>query len=200
MPNSIISVKNLTVRHKKRLVLDNVSFYVPKNKICAFIGANGSGKTSTIKSILNINKQFQGKILINKVCSKNLKSHDLVAYCPEEHIHDSVKGITFLRRMAMLNGIDKIHFSKMLNSLLKFFKIDNNLLNSSFKKMSHGEKQLILIINTLLEDKPINIMDEPTSNLDPKIRFMFFEYLKKHRNSTYFISSHNIYEARQKTN
>jgi ABC-2 type transport system ATP-binding protein len=196
----VISVKNLTVNYKNSPILRNLSFYVPRNKICAFIGVNGSGKTTTIKSILNINKEYQGKISINNINAQNLNAHDYLAYCPEEHIRDSVKGITFLKRMSELNGINKTVFQNRLNKLVDFFQIDKKILNLSFKKMSHGQKQLTLIFNTFLENKPINIMDEPTSNLDPRIRYMFFEYLKKNKKSTYFISSHNIYESKQKTN
>lgn len=188
----MIKVENIDFSYQdNKKILDNLSFEVPKNSIFGFLGENGSGKTTTIRVLLNLHKADSGKVLI-----ENKKLH----YKDYKNIGTLIESPTFYQQ---LSGKEN------LKILAKYFQIGDeriqevlNLVglsksqNLAVKKYSLGMKQRLGIAQSILHNPDILILDEPINGLDPRgikeIRELLFT-LKK-QGKTIFISSHLLDE------
>jgi ABC-2 type transport system ATP-binding protein len=195
-----LEVKKLkrVIDHEK--ILDDISFYVPSGKLCAFIGHNGAGKTTTIKSILSLYGYDGGEIFINNINSRKIESHQIIGYVPEKENFPKIKAIKFLQMMAALYNVPK----RVINSRIKYYEHIfslKNRLNINLSSMSSGQKKKIMIIQSLLHDPQLLIMDEPTENLDPDTRDIFYKLMQKlqKQGKTIFISTHNLDEIQNFT-
>jgi ABC-2 type transport system ATP-binding protein len=194
MENALV-VKNLRKTIDGERILNNISFEVPKGKLCAFIGHNGAGKTTTIKSILSLYKYDAGEITINGIDSKRIFSHRSLGYVPEKENFPKVKAIDFLKTMASLYDVPKHLIEERIKYYERIFSLKRRL-NINLNSMSSGQKKKIMIIQSLLHDPELIIMDEPTENLDPDTRDIFYRLVAKlkKRGKTIFISTHNLDE------
>jgi ABC-type multidrug transport system ATPase subunit len=100
----VLQVKKINYSINKIKILDEVSFIVPDNKICAFIGKNGAGKTTVIKSILNLLKTYTGNIMINSISSMDSESRATLSYCPEKEELPNMIIYDFLLEQACYSG------------------------------------------------------------------------------------------------
>jgi ABC-2 type transport system ATP-binding protein len=192
---NVLKVIKLKKVIDKEKILDNVSFEVPKGKLCAFIGHNGAGKTTTIKSILSLYQYDSGEILINGINSKKISSHKALGYVPEKENFPKIKAIVFLKMMAQLYDVPKNIMEERIEYYKRIFSLENRL-NINLSSMSSGQKKKIMIIQSLLHDPQLLIMDEPTENLDPDTRDIFYRLVAKlkKQGKTIFISTHNLDE------
>lgn len=188
----MIKVENINFSYQdNKKILDNLSFEVPKNSIFGFLGENGSGKTTTIRVLLNLHKADSGKVLI-----ENKKLH----YKDYKNIGTLIESPTFYQQ---LSGKEN------LKILAKYFQIGDERIqevltlvglsksqNLAVKKYSLGMKQRLGIAQSILHNPDILILDEPINGLDPRgikeIRELLFT-LKK-QGKTIFISSHLLDE------
>jgi ABC-2 type transport system ATP-binding protein len=195
-----LEIKNLKKNIDGEKILNNISFFVPVGKLCAFIGHNGAGKTTTIKSILSLYQYDSGEIYIYGINSKKIMSHKLIGYIPEKENFPKVKAYKFLMMMASLYAVPKAVAHQRIQYYERIFGLRNRL-HLNLNNMSSGQKKKIMIIQSLLHDPKLLIMDEPTENLDPDTRETFYKLIKKliKLNKTVFISTHNLDEIQNFT-
>lgn len=132
--------------------------------ITGFIGPNGSGKTTTIKLIMNMLKMDSGII---KVFNNDIR--DYFAYKSE---------------------IGYVGDEDLYKKYISKFRIDENKL---YKDFSKGQKKQFELIIALSHHPKLIIMDEPTANLDPRVRSELLEMLQEHierEEATVFYSTH----------
>ncbi len=192
----MIHVQNLNFSYQKGLkIIDDLSFNVPENSIFGFLGANGSGKTTAIRLLLNLYKPTTGSVLIkNKRMSSNAKT----LY---KNIGTLIEAPTFYSHLSAKEN---------LKLLANFYEVDNSrieivldlvgLLHAKDKKAktySLGMKQRLGIASSILHDPEILILDEPLNGLDPKgiaeIRKLFIKFQQEDK-KTILISSHQLNE------
>jgi ABC-2 type transport system ATP-binding protein len=184
-----IEVKNLNKSYYG-FELKNINITVPKGKIIGLIGENGSGKTTTIKAILNLISINSGTIKvfgkdINKLPSKMKEEIGIV-------LDDS-----FLSNQYYLEDINKImkRFYKNWNekqyfSYIKRYKLP---LNKILKEFSSGMKMKVKLICALSHNPKLLILDEPTNGLDPVFRYEILDLLASEvsqNNLSILISTH----------
>ncbi|AMC92699.1 hypothetical protein AOC36_01455 [Erysipelothrix larvae] len=161
-----IEVKNLT-KHFKTFTLDTVSFTVPRGYITGFIGPNGSGKTTTIKSMLSMIKADGGEI---QVLGKTISSKD-VAYMQEIGVVMDSPTLVKEWTMVEVNQVFSLFYSNWdetcFFNYLKRFSIDTSL---RVQELSRGMGVKLMIAVALSHEAKILILDEPTSGLDPVAR------------------------------
>lgn len=193
--NSTIEIKELCFHEGSNLILDNVTFNIPRGKICAFIGPNGAGKTTTIKCIVGLYKFKKGTITINNIDNHNPESLQLIGYVPEKENFPKMTPKNYFCEICQYNQISLKDGRERLMYLIKEFGLQD-IANNKLSTMSSGQKKKMLIIQSLLHNPDILIMDEPTDNMDPTARMMFFDLIKKLKSEgkTLFISSHNLSE------
>ncbi len=194
---SVIEVKNLNKSFGSQHILKNVNFVVPQGAFAIFAGKNGSGKTTTIKSILDLYSLDKGSLItINGISSLNPQAREKIAYIPEKDSFSNEITNNFLIRMGLLNNLPLEQIKAKIDKYIKLFDAQK-YLNVPLDKLSSGNAKKIMIIQALIADANCFIMDEPTDNLDPETRVLFYKQMKKlqQENKTIFISSHNLLEV-----
>ena len=191
----MIKIESVTKEYKKnKKVIDNLNLEIRDGEIFGFLGPNGAGKTTTIKmmtGILDINK---GDIFIdNKSITKQpieaKKRIGLVSDNPDVFL--KLKGIEYLNFIADVYEVSTDDRQKEIKELAQKFEIFN-VLDNKIESYSHGMRQKLIIISTLLH-KPQNwILDEPMTGLDPKSSFELKNIMKEYakNGNTVFFSTH----------
>lgn len=192
-----IEVTGLTKDYGNGKGIFDVSFSVDKGEVVGFLGANGAGKTSTIRHLMGFSKPESGKAsIMGKDCFKDASLiQENIGYLPGEiAFMDNMTGREFIKFMA---DMKKIKDSLMADRLIKYLELDTSV---RIKKMSKGMKQKLGIVIAFMRDAPILILDEPTSGLDPLMQNKFVELIKKSRENgkTILMSSH-IFEEVENT-
>lgn len=194
---SIIKIKNLNKSFGSKHILKNVNFSVPEGTFVIFAGKNGSGKTTTIKNILDLYSPDKDSLItINGIDSKKPKAREFVAYVPEKDNFSNENAKNFLIRMGLLNNIPLDQLQTQIQKYVKLFEAEK-YLNTRLDRLSSGNAKKFMIIQALLSNANCFIMDEPTDNLDPETRAAFYKLMKKLQSEkkTIFISSHNLLEV-----
>lgn len=174
-----LKVCNLKKTIKGKKILDNVSFEIGQGKIYALIGQNGSGKTTTIKCILNFFKANSGSISFNGENITNLINEGfIIGYSPEILLFPkSITLHTYLYDIGILKGVNSRYLKDRILELTELFDLSEyshkNILN-----FSKGMKRKIAFIQSLLYEPKLLILDEPTDGLDPVSRRKVLDYIK----------------------
>lgn len=160
-----IEVNNLVKRYGEVFAVNNISFSVEKGSICAILGPNGSGKTTTIKSICNLIIPDEGEI---KVYGKdNKKSMDKMAALFEgnRNLYWRLTPTENLRYFAGIRGLGGKKINEKIDGLLTRFNLENKK-NVVVNNLSKGMQQKVAIAMTLICNTDIILLDEPTLGLD----------------------------------
>ena len=191
----MIEIKNVSKGYDgKKKALDDVSFKINNGEIFAFIGHNGAGKTTMIKSIIGILNFDEGDILINDKSIKKepIECKKMMAYVPDNpDLYENMKAINFINFICDMYEVSEEDRKERILKYSKLFEIDDKL-NDDISSFSHGMKQKVAIIASLAHDPDILIMDEPFVGLDPKAVYDMKEIMKKMVNNgkTIFFSTH----------
>src|SRR5690554_3950074 len=170
---NILEVKSLTKTFQD-FTLKNISFSLPKGFITGFIGPNGSGKTTTIKLIMNLLKKDSGEInvfgLDHLKHEKEIKNRIGFVY-DESHYYEELTVEDMKRIIApMYIKWDEEQFK----SYIKEFDLPRN---KRIKELSRGMKVKFSLAVALSHHADLLIMDEPTSGLDPVVRSEILDIL-----------------------
>lgn len=189
----LIEIKDLTKDYGNERGIFDINLNINKGEMIGFVGTNGSGKTTTIRSILGFIKPTKGEVYVNGMESwKNQdKIAKLVGYVPGEIAFPDLKtGVNFLKSQAEYKGITDLSYA---DSLIKELQLDPK---ANLKRMSKGMKQKTALVAALMADSPIIILDEPTTGLDPLMRDAFLNIIKREhqKGKTIFMSSHMFNE------
>ena len=101
-------------------LLFNVSFKVPTGSMCTFIGHNGAGKTTNVKSCLGLRPIQSGKIVINGIDSSNILSRQKVGYIPEKGNLEKITARNFLRQVGAFYGLTASQTDSRVYPIIKY--------------------------------------------------------------------------------
>ena len=184
-----IEIKGLT-KHYDGFTLDHLSFNVPKGSIMGFIGQNGSGKSTTINTILNIVKADEGQIKVmglDHIKDENEIKRNIAAVFDELPFNEQLNAndLDFILQDLFENWSSETYFGYLDRFALPRKK--------RFGQFSKGMKMKLQIASALSHGAKLLIMDEATTGLDPVVRNeildIFMEYLQDEDNSI-LMSSH----------
>lgn len=167
----MLEIKDFTKIYKGgKCAVDHINLTVEKGDIYGFIGHNGAGKSTTIRSIVGVLDFTQGDILIDgqSVKTNPLACKQVTAYIPDNpDIYEHLTGIQYLNFIADIFEISTALREERIQKYADLFGITENLgdLISSY---SHGMKQKLVIISALIHSPKLLVMDEPFVGLDPK--------------------------------
>ena len=191
----MIEIKNVSKTYTgTKKALDDISFDVKNGEIFGFIGHNGAGKTTMIKSIVGILDFENGDILINNKSIKNnpIECKMEMAYVPDNpDMYENMRAIDFINFVCDMYNISKNEREERVLELARIFEIDDKLGNE-INSFSHGMKQKVALISALAHNPDILIMDEPFVGLDPKAVFDMKKIMNDMAKSgkTIFFSTH----------
>ncbi len=189
---SVIKVFDFTKKYGDFTAVDKISLEVEKGQIVGFVGKNGAGKSTTIRSMMNFIAPTEGSCTLCGLDSvsdaKTIRSK--VAYMPSDAMF--YEGITGKELFRVCAKIGKVPFEKV-EELCKFLELD---MGKKVSELSLGNRKKVSIIQALIRDVELLILDEPTSGLDPLMQERFFELLleKQKEGVAIFLSSHNLTE------
>lgn len=191
----IISVEDLNFSYSKgQPTLDQLQLAVPRGSIYGFLGANGAGKSTTIRTILGLLKPQSGRI---RILGKDLHRHRLEvlgnigSLIEAPSIYKHLSGYDSLRIACTYLNVPKTRIDEVLELV--------NLSASKHKiskQYSTGMKQRLGLAMALLTDPELLILDEPTSGLDPTGIIEIRTILQNlhAQGKTIFLSSHLLSE------
>jgi ABC-2 type transport system ATP-binding protein len=188
---SPITINSVYKKFGNNVILGGVSLAMISGEILGLIGANGIGKTTLLKIILNLQKQDSGEVNIQGVNSKLSHARKDLFYLPEKFMPSLLlKGREFLT-------ISTAHFNRSVNEaklddLLTILGLDRSILAQNINKYSKGMSQKLGIIAAFLSGASLLVLDEPMSGLDPyariQVRTLFLRH--KEESGSIFFTSH----------
>ncbi len=189
---STIEIKNFVKQYGKFPAVKGIDLSVEKGQIVGFVGKNGAGKSTTLRTMLNMLNPTQGTIEIlgldSEKDSKLIKT--MVSYVPSESAF--YENVTCEKLLQFALGFTKTSVEEMKN-LCEYFELD---ITKKIDELSFGNKKKLSIIQGFLKNSQLLVLDEPTNGLDPLMQNKFFELLlqEKKKGKTIFLSSHNLSE------
>lgn len=160
----MIEIKDLTMVYGGRAVLDHVNLNLENGEIVGLLGENGSGKTSLLRILSGLERNYTGLVKINGKNPGGV-TNKYVSYQPD---HLPVDPSFKIKKLGKLYGnfFSDFKEEKFMN-LIEGFGIDKNL---KIKECSKGMKEKIQIALSLSRKSQVYLLDEPMSGIDPKSR------------------------------
>ena len=193
----VLSIKDLHKSYGKKEVLKGINLEVYKGEVFGFIGKNGAGKSTTIDCIVGLKDFNSGEIVL---AGHNVKENPLDAkmelgYVPSEPVtYEVMTGNEYLQFVASSYNMYQESFDKNYEFLKNKFMISDSDLNRKIREYSHGRKQKVCLMASLIHNPTIWILDEPTVGLDIIVYQTLMDMLREFaaNGKTVFITSHNI--------
>ena len=183
---SMLVIKDLHKRFGDKEVLKGLDLTVPEHSIFGFIGKNGSGKTTTMKTVLGLLKADSGEITVGgqRVIYGNNDANRLIGYLPDvPEFYPFMTPREYLRFCGEITGISKEELNVRCTELLELVGLNNE--KHRIKGFSRGMKQRLGIAQALLGRPKLLICDEPTSALDPVGRKEILDILLAVKDGTF---------------
>lgn len=172
----LITLEKLKLGYGKNVVLSDISLSIKEHDLICIVGPNGSGKTTLIRGILGLIKPMAGKIHY-----KGIKQNS-IGYMPQETSVDPNFPASTL----------EIVLSGTLNRGDNFFSDEDKTLalqaleklgiakyqDTSFSKLSGGQRQKVLLARALVATEKLLILDEPSNNLDQSSKSDLYSLVK----------------------
>ncbi len=174
-------------------VLKGLSLYVPGHSIFGFIGKNGSGKTTTMKTVLGLLKADSGCIEVagEKVVYGNSPTNRHIGYLPDvPEFYSFMTASEYLKFCGEITGMDQTDIKRQSGELLELVGLKGE--KHRIKGFSRGMKQRLGIAQALMNSPRLLICDEPTSALDPVGRKEILDILSSAREKTTVLFSTHI--------
>lgn len=199
MSDYVIETNNLTKKYQQQISVDSINLHIPKGKIYGILGQNGSGKTTTMKMLLNLVKPTSGDILL---FGENSKERKLKTYYRIGSIIETpsfYENLTARENLKILATLRGKHRKDTIENALSIVGLDMEN-NKIFKDYSLGMKQRLGIAAAIMHEPEILILDEPMNGLDPIGIYEIRNYLlqlSKEKKTTILLSSHVLNEIEQ---
>ena len=184
----------------KKYILKNVSLKINQNEKIAIIGEIGSGKSTLGKLLIKLFDYDEGSIKLNNIELKDieiLSLRKIITYIPQ---HPKLFNRTLLSNLTYgSNNIKRETVVKLINSI-KIKSIRDVLLTNLDKSvgkygnnLSGGQRQIVWLIRSILQDSKMIILDEPTSSLDEENKLIVMDFIKSlSKNKTLILITHDM--------
>ena len=174
--------------------MDDLSLHIRPGEIFGFIGHNGAGKSTTLKSAVGILKFDEGSISIcgTRIQDDPLKCKKDLAYIPDNpDLYDFMSGIKYLNFIADIFAIPADVRQERIHHYADLFELTDDLAQP-ISAYSHGMKQKLAVIAAWIHSPKLIIMDEPFVGLDPTASHQLKEMMREHcdNGGAIFFSTH----------
>ncbi|MBI9010177.1 MAG: YwaF family protein [Tenericutes bacterium] len=182
--------------NSERYAVKDFSLEVHKGEVFGFLGHNGAGKSTTIKSLVGIQSITEGEM---EICGYSIKTQGLeaklqIGYVSDNHaLYEKLTGREYIQYVEDLYKVDPEVREERLAKLLDKFNLAY-AIDQEIKSYSHGMKQKLVVIAALIHEPPVWILDEPLTGLDPTSAYQIKESMREHakKGNIVFFSSHVI--------
>ncbi|OEY86994.1 zinc ABC transporter ATP-binding protein [Wolbachia pipientis] len=186
---NILKIENLTLKYNNRKVLNDINISIEKGNVITILGPNGGGKTSLIKALTGINKNYTGNIKF----ANNVK----ISYMPQNFVISNLMPITV--EYFLLNSfiVKPRRNQPVFLEVIELTGI-SNILQHQVLEISAGQTQLLLLARCLIKNPDLIILDEPVSSMDIHARAKFYDIINeitKKKSVSILMTSHDINSA-----
>ena len=190
----MLRIEHLTKKYGNKVAVNDLSLHIKPGEIYGFIGHNGAGKTTALKSVVGILDFDEGEIFIDNVSIKAdpLACKARIAYIPDNpDIYDYMTGQKYLSFISDVFRVSKEERDAKIKKYADLFELTPSLPNP-IASYSHGMKQKLVLISALIHDPKLIIMDEPFVGLDPKAAHILKEIMREicNKGGAIFFSTH----------
>jgi len=200
--NNLLILENIESGYGHVKVLHNISLKVKKGQIVTIVGANGVGKSTTIKTIMGLLKPSSGSIIFKNKDISGLPAYKIVdqgiGYSPEgREVFGNLNVFENLRIGAYT--VNKNDFSARLEEVYNLFPRLKERQNQEASSLSGGEQQMLAIARALMQDPDLLVLDEPSLGLAPIIAEEIFSRLAEinQKGTTILLIEQNVNLALQ---
>ncbi|MCL2437616.1 MAG: ABC transporter ATP-binding protein [Coriobacteriia bacterium] len=179
----LLSVKDLHTSYGKIRAIKGISFDVAEGEIVTLIGANGAGKSTTLRTLSGLESPHEGSITFNGEDITGMKPHDITKKSliqvpegrrvfPQMTVAENLDMGAFLRN-------DKENIKEDYERVLTFFPRLQERKNQKAGTLSGGEQQMLAMGRALMAKPKLLTLDEPSMGLAPVIIEVIFEIILK---------------------
>ena len=190
----MLKIEHLTKMYGEKKAVDDLSLHIHPGEIFGFIGHNGAGKSTTLKSVAGILQFDAGTITI---CGKDIVKEPVackkeLAYIPDNpDLYEFMSGIKYLNFVADIFGIPAGERQEKIRLYADRLELTDDLAQP-ISAYSHGMKQKLAVISAWIHSPKLIVMDEPFVGLDPKASYMLKEMMRElcNQGGAIFFSTH----------
>lgn len=183
----MLKVRNLNVSYGAIHAIHDVSLTVNEGEIVAFIGANGAGKTSILRTITRLKKADSGSIYLKDIDILNMKAQDIInlglAHVPEGRQVFSKMTVEENLELGAYTLTDKKIIKENLKKMYDKFPRLKERRKQLAGTLSGGEQQMLATARALMTNPKIILMDEPSMGLSPILVNEIFDIIKEIKDS-----------------
>jgi len=193
-PRHRIELRAVSSGYHGKRVLEDVSFVIEDPSIYVVLGPNGAGKTTLFRTIAGILEPYSGTVTIDGLDIGRHEARTRLQYLSHiDGIPDGLRVEEALRFYATVQGAT----DREVDKVVRLLGIEE-LRDRYFSVLSQGQKKRVSIARVFFHERGIYLLDEPTSNLDPKLaREIRDLVLALSKDDLVLYSSHNLFEAKE---
>lgn len=171
-------------------------------EVCGLVGSNGAGKSTIIKAVTGILPFTEGTITVGgyDIVRRPEQAKRRIGYVPDDHtVYEKLTGREYVNYIGSLYGASKEQKQYAVGKLAEKFGIAH-ALDVQIANYSHGMKQKICILGSLVHEPMLWVLDEPMVGLDPQTMLLLRNFIRQYADEGHIVlfSSHNL-DAVQKT-
>lgn len=192
----MIEIRHLTKNYGDFVAVNDVSLTASDGEIFGFLGPNGAGKTTTIRVLAGLTLPTAGQVLLNgiDVVAEPLRAKAITGYIPDRpFLYEKLTGIETIRFFADLYSKRWDECEQRATELLDFFGL-TPWAQSRVESYSHGMKQKLVIVASMIHDPAVMVIDEPMVGLDALAQKLVRQLLRQQAEmgKTILLTTHTL--------
>ncbi|MDX1582717.1 MAG: ABC transporter ATP-binding protein [Thermoanaerobaculia bacterium] len=192
----MITVSKLTKRYGEFTAVDGIDLEVRKGEVFGFLGPNGAGKTTTIRMVACLSVPTEGSLEVagHDVVREPDAVKRITGYIPDRpYLYEKLTGREHLRFVSDLYGVDWSSCRTLAMERVRHFRLER-WIDSRIENYSHGMKQKLVLIGSLVHRPKILIIDEPMVGLDVLAQKQVKELFRQQagEGNTVFLTTHTL--------
>lgn len=193
---AVMEILNLSTGYGTHVLFENLNLQIRQGELICFMGPNGVGKSTLIRTLGGLMPPREGTIIFNSASILKEQLIALVLTDPVRAAHMTVYELIVFGRYPYLDWRLNLEprDRDLIEQSIELVKIDH-LRNSTIDKLSDGQKQMAMIARALAQDTPVIILDEPTAHLDLNNRVEIMRLLKeltRSMNKAVLLATHEL--------
>lgn len=192
----IIEIRDFSLELGGKKIIKNLSFEVMRGEVFGFLGSNGSGKTTTLRTLLGLYRPTAGELLVDGG-PYSVSGGVKLGYLPEERgLYKKEKVLDVMLYFGELKGMSRADAREFSLEYLKRVQLEDKA-NVRLDKLSGGQQQKVQLGVTIMNDPELLILDEPTKGFDPVNRRLLMNIIeeRKKAGATIVFVSHHMEEV-----
>ena len=165
----MIKVDNLSKYYGDVKAVRSISFELNDGDVVGFLGANGAGKSTTMKMITGFIPPTSGELSVGgyDIVTQSIEARRKIGYLPETvPLYTDMTVYSYIEYMGLLRGLNKKNIKSKVDNVIEICKLED-YRNSLISKLSKGFRQRVGISQAIIHDPEVLILDEPTIGIDP---------------------------------